>query len=72
MNDIRVLLNSVYTREYVLESLRQDQKISTTDSLGADQIKAFLKAVVQMLIKSHVSFQHANSKTSPAVIKLQQ
>ena len=61
MNDIRVLLSSVYTREYVLESLRQDQKISTKDSLGADQIKAFLQAVVQMLVKSHAPFPHASA-----------
>jgi hypothetical protein len=27
LNDVRVLLNSVYSREYVLESLRHDDKI---------------------------------------------
>ena len=73
MNDIRVLLNSVYTREYVLESLRQDQQISTKDSLGADQIKAFLQAVVQMLVTSHSSLPQAGAKpASPAVLKLRQ
>ena len=29
LNDIRVLMNNIYTREHVLESLRQDCKLST-------------------------------------------
>jgi hypothetical protein len=52
LNDIRVLMNNIYTREHVLESLRQDNKISTQDSLGIDKIQAFLKAVVQFLMIS--------------------
>jgi hypothetical protein len=46
LNDIRVLMNNIYTREHVLESLRQDSTLSTHDSLGVDKIQAFLKAVV--------------------------
>jgi hypothetical protein len=45
-------MNNIYTREHVLESLRQDNKISTQDSLGIDKIQAFLKAVVQFLMIS--------------------
>jgi len=52
LNDIRVLLSDVYTREYVLESLRQDHLISTKDKLGGDQIANFLKATVHILVNS--------------------
>jgi len=38
LNDIRVLMNNIYTREHVLESLRQDSTLSTHDSLGIDKI----------------------------------
>jgi len=38
LNDIRVLMNNIYTREHVLESLRQDSQLSTKDSLGVDKI----------------------------------
>lgn len=38
LNDIRVLMNNIYTREHVLESLRQDNQLSTKDSLGVDKI----------------------------------
>jgi hypothetical protein len=55
LNDIRVLLSNIYTKEYVLESLRADKHISTRNSLGVDQIKIFLKAVVSILVKSQNS-----------------
>jgi hypothetical protein len=55
MNDIRVLLNNVYTKEYVLESLRQDKKITSQNNLGIDQIKAFLKAVVKILVSAPIT-----------------
>ena len=41
--------------------------------MGADQIKAFLQAVVQMLVTSHSSLPQAGAKpASPAVLKLRQ
>jgi len=52
LNDIRVLLSNIYTKEYVLESLRADKHISTRNTLGIDQIKVFLKAVVSILVKT--------------------
>ena len=60
LNDIRVLLSNSYTKEYVLESLRVDKHISTKNSLGVNQIKLFLKAVVSIFVKmqnfqSHLS-----------------
>jgi hypothetical protein len=36
LNDIRILLTNVYTKEYVLESLRADKLITVKNSLGAD------------------------------------
>jgi hypothetical protein len=53
LNDIRVLMSNSYTREYVLESLRVDKHISTRNTLGVDQIKTFLKASVQILVRTH-------------------
>ena len=55
LNDIRVLLSNIYTKEYVLESLRADKHISTRNTLGIDQIKVFLKAVVSILVKTQNS-----------------
>lgn len=52
LNDIRVLLSNIYTKEYVLESLRADKHISTRNTLGVDQIKMFLRAVVSILVKA--------------------
>ena len=36
LNDIRILLSNVYTKEYVLESLRADKLITVKNSLGVD------------------------------------
>lgn len=36
LNDIRVMLSNIYTKEYVLESLRVDKKISARNTLGVD------------------------------------
>lgn len=38
LNDIRIMLSNIYTKEYVLESLRVDKKISSRNTLGVDQI----------------------------------
>lgn len=46
------MLSNIYTKEYVLESLRNDKKISARNTLGVDQIQIFLKAVVNILVKS--------------------
>ena len=36
LNDIRVMLANIYTKEYVLESLRVDKQISSKNTLGVD------------------------------------
>lgn len=58
LNDIRVLLNSIFAREYIFECLRQDKKLQTGSSsdpnaIGIDLIKGFLAAVVTILIESN-------------------
>jgi len=44
-------MSNIYTKEYVLESLRADKHISTRNTLGIEQIKLFLRAVVNILVK---------------------
>jgi hypothetical protein len=59
LNDVRVIMNDYYTREYVLESLRQHQKDLAKDSLTTQTdskltfgtIKEFLKAVVELMLE---------------------
>lgn len=61
LNEIRILLTDIYTREYVLESLRQSQKDSlkpgkTSDIieknlLTFDTVKTFLKSVVELMLQ---------------------
>lgn len=64
LNDIRVLMNDYYTREYVLESLRQCQRGIEKDELKLtataidskllltfDTIKEFLKSIVELMLQ---------------------
>ena len=52
MSDIKILLNNAFTKEYILESLQQDKKIQTKDTLGIDQIKAFLSALIYLIVSN--------------------
>ncbi|CDW79829.1 hect domain and rcc1-like domain-containing protein [Stylonychia lemnae] len=61
MNDIRVLMNCPYTREYILESLKSERtsssplkessskRLDITDRLNYETLQIFLKAVVQLM-----------------------
>ena len=76
MNDIRVLLNNVFTKEYILESLQQDKKIQTKDTLGTDQIRAFLAALVHLIVSSaspeQLLAQYESSKAINSILSLKQ
>ena len=76
MNDIRVLLNNVFTKEYILESLQQDKKIQTKDTLGTDQIRAFLAALVHLIVSGaspeQLLAQYENSKAINSILSLKQ
>jgi len=53
LNDVRVLLSNDYTRQYLLESLNQEQKSLSVEEQksGIDTIKLFLKSVVTILLR---------------------
>ena len=76
MNDIRVLLNNVFTKEYILESLQQDKKIQTKDTLGTDQIRAFLGALIHLIVSNacpeHLLAQYESSKSISSILALKQ
>lgn len=62
LNDIRVVLNDIYSREYVLESLRRGQLGLLKDSLKMtksideeklltfDIVKDFLRSIVELML----------------------
>eukprot|EP00347_Sterkiella_histriomuscorum_P020695 403336831 len=61
LNDIRILLNNVYTKEYILESIRQTystqklhevkaKKSKSIEELNYDAIYDFLKSVIQLML----------------------
>lgn len=63
LNDIRVVLNDIYSREYVLESLRRGQVGLLKDSLKMkksidedklltfDIVKDFLRSIVELMLQ---------------------
>ncbi len=62
LNDLRILLNNIYTKEYVLESLRQCQSENIKENLKLlksgqedpnltfETIKDFLKSIVELML----------------------
>jgi hypothetical protein len=50
LNDIRVLLASTFTREYIFECLRQDSN-SLTKNMGVELVKTFLQAVMVIQVQ---------------------
>ena len=74
MNDIKVLMSNVFTKEYILESLKQDKKIQTKDTLGTDQIRAFLGALIHLVVSNtsqeKLLIQHESSKSTSSILML--
>jgi len=53
LNDIRVLMNSVFAREYIFECLQQDLSLTNHHkAIGIDLIRGFLQSVVTILIET--------------------
>ena len=72
LSDIKILLTNVFSREYIFESLQQDKKIQTKDTLGADLIREFLKSIIHLIV-SNTSPEAMNSifdgsKSLPSIL----
>ena len=68
LNDIRVLLNNTYTREYVLESVKENQaraqkledlkkRGDASEQISLESLMQFLKSVVLLMLFSTGSNQ---------------
>ena len=76
LNDIRVLMSDCFTKEYILESLKQDKKIQTKDTLGTDQIRAFLGSLMHLIVSSacqeKLLSQYETAKSLSSIMTLKQ
>jgi hypothetical protein len=78
LNDLRVVFNDIYTREYILETLRQSQKGLVKDSLkpskaNLDEEKLLTFEVVRDFLRSIIELMlHFNTGSSQFIGKQSQ
>lgn len=78
LNDIRVVLSDFYTREYLLEQLRQQGKsilkssaVSNAAQFSFEHIKAFLTAIIELLLQFNSGSSSSLKSSNFPTTKLQ-